>query len=363
MKKKTKNSKSYISLVAVSLSLLLYSCGGENQTPTAQTSVNTSNTARNNPNSRLTTIKQRGKLICGVNGQLPGFSFVNEQGEYSGMDVDICRAIAAALFDDPTKVEYRALSTQERFTALQSGEVDILSRNTTYTISRDTSVGLEFAPTTFYDGQGMMVSKASGIKDLEGMKGKTICVQAGTTTELNLGDQMRKRGVAYTPVVFDDPDAMYAAYQQGRCQGATSDRSQLSSRRTAFPKPDHHIVLDTVLSKEPLGVAVVNGDSAWSDVVKWSIYALMEAEELGITSKNISTLANSQDPSIKRFLGTEGELGTDMGLSNDFAARIVKHVGNYEEIYDRNITTSLDLERGLNELWTKGGLLFSPPFR
>ncbi|PSF38751.1 amino acid ABC transporter substrate-binding protein [Aphanothece hegewaldii CCALA 016] len=362
MKKTRKNSKYQIGLVIVGLSLLLNSCG-ENQTPTGQNSGNTNDTSITNQNSRLATIKQRGKLICGVNGQLPGFSFVNEQGEYTGLDVDICRAIAAALFDDPTKVEYRALSTQERFTAVQSGEVDILSRNTTYTLSRDTSVGLEFAPITFYDGQGMMVSKASGIKTLEDLKGKTICVQAGTTTELNLSDQMRKRGIDYTPVVFDDPDAMYAAYQQGRCQAATSDRSQLSSRRSALPKPDDHIVLDTVLSKEPLAVAVANGDSAWFDVVKWSIYALMEAEELGITAKNISTFANSQDPSVKRFLGAEGELGADMGLSNDFAARIVKHVGNYEEIYDRNITKTIGLQRGLNQLWTKGGLLYSPPFR
>jgi general L-amino acid transport system substrate-binding protein len=174
---------------------------------------------------------------------------------------------------------------------------------------------------------------------------------------------MRKRGIDYTPIVFDDADAMYAAYQQGRCQGATSDRSQLSSRRAKLPKPDDHLVLEEVLSKEPLGVAVVNGDSAWSDVVKWTVYTLFEAEELGINSSNLSTFASSQDPTVKRFLGTEGELGTDMGLPNDFAARIVKHVGNYGEIYDRNITQSLGLERGLNQLWTKGGLLYSPPFR
>ncbi|GFE69281.1 amino acid ABC transporter substrate-binding protein [Chroococcus sp. FPU101] len=358
-----KNSKSYISLVVLGISLLLSSCGDENAPLTDQNSTKPNQTATNIQNNRLATIKQRGRLICGINGQLPGFSFVNENGEYSGMDVDICRAIAAALFDDPTKVEYRTLSTQERFTAVQSGEVDILSRNTTYTLSRDTSVGLEFAPITFYDGQGIIVSRASGIKTIEALKGKTICVQAGTTSELNLTDQMRKRGIDYTPVVFDDADAMYAAYQQGRCQGATSDRSQLSSRRTAFPKPDDHIVLDAVISKEPLAVAVANGDTAWSDVVKWTIYTLIEAEEQGITSKNIGTFTNSQDPTVKRFLGTEGELGTDMGLSNDFATRIITHVGNYSEIYERNITKNLGLERGFNQLWTKGGLLYSPPFR
>lgn len=352
-----------IGLAILGMSLLLSSCGDEDITTTGQTSTSPNQTATNIQNSRLNTIKQRGRLICGINGQLPGFSFVDEKGEYTGMDVDLCRAIAAALFDDPTKVEYRTLSTQERFTALQSGEVDILSRNTTYTLSRDTSVGLEFAPITFYDGQGMLVPQASGIKTLADLNGKTICVQAGTTSELNLADQMRKQNITYTPVVFDDADAMYAAYQQGRCQGATSDRSQLSSRRVAFPKPNDHVVLNAVLSKEPLAVAIANGDPAWSDAVRWIIYSLMEAEEQGITSKNLSTFTNSQDPTVKRFLGTDGELGTDMGLPNDFAARIIKHVGNYGEIYDRNITKTIGLERGLNQPWTKGGLLYSPPFR
>ena len=313
--------------------------------------------------SRLDTVKSRGNLICGVNGQLPGFSFVDEKGQYSGMDVDLCRAIAAAIFNDPAKVEFRNLSAEERFTAVQSGEVDVLNRNTTWTISRDTSVGMEFAPTTFYDGQGIMATKASGVKKLEDLKSKSICVQSGTTTELNLTDQMRKRGLNYKPVVFDDTDAIYAAYQQGRCDAATSDRSQLIARRAVMPNPDNHVVLDLVLSKEPLGPMVADGDAAWFDAVKWITYATMQAEEFGITSQNLDSFKDSKDPSIKRFLGLEDKLGEDMGLPNDFAARVVKHVGNYAEIYDRNVGQPFKLDRGPNKLWSEGGLLYSPPFR
>lgn len=334
---------------------------------TSLTACNQANNTENQPktstNSRLDTVKTRGKLICGVNGQLPGFSFVDQNGQYSGMDVDICKTVAAALFDDPSKVEYRNLSAQERFTAVQSGEVDLLARNTTWTISRDTSVGMEFAPTTFYDGQGIMATKASGVTSLENLSNKSVCVQSGTTTELNLTDQMRKKGLSYIPVVFDDTDAIYAAYQQGRCDAATSDRSQLVARRAIMPNPADHVVLDLVLSKEPLAPMVANGDSAWFDTVKWITFALIEAEELGINSQNINNFANAEDPGIRRFLGLEGQLGTDMGLPNDFTARIIKHVGNYAEIYDRNIGKPFQLERGPNKLWTEGGLLYSPPFR
>lgn len=342
--------------------MLLFSlnaCGGsgDNNGDTADSE------AESNVGGRLETVKSRGSLVCGVNGQLPGFSFVDENGEYSGMDVDICRAVAAALFDDPTKVEFRDLSAQERFTAVQSGEVDLLSRNTTWTTSRDTSVGMEFAPTTFYDGQGLMVTKASGVKELKDLEGKSVCVLSGTTNEQNLADRMRKLEVNYTPVVFEDVDALYAAYEQGRCEGATSDRSQLTARRAILAKPDDHEVLDLVLSKEPLGPLVANGDSQWFDVVKWVTYALIQAEESGINSDNISSFAQTTDPQIKRFLGQEGNLGEDMGIPNDFAARVVQHVGNYEEIYDRNIGQPFGLERGLNDLWTNGGLLYSPPFR
>jgi general L-amino acid transport system substrate-binding protein len=346
-------------VAAVLLVLSLAGCGGESA-PSGQTTATVGQ-----PAGRLKTVLDRGTLICGVSGELPGFSFVGQDGKYSGLDVDICRAIAAALFDNPDAVEFRNLNAKERFTAVQTGEVDILSRNTTWTISRDTSVGLDFAPVVFYDGQGIMVKRASGIKTLAELKGKSICIQTGTTTEQNLTDQMRKRGIPYTPVVFEDVNTTFATYAEGRCDGVTADRSQLISRRTTLPKPEDHLILDDVLSKEPLAPAVSNGDSAWSDTVKWIIYALMDAEELGITSQNVTQLSSTTDPAIRRFLGTEGSLGKDMGLSNDFAARIVKHVGNYSEIYDRNLgpKTNLNLPRGQNNLWTKGGLLFSPPFR
>ncbi len=316
-------------------------------------------------NSRLDTIKNRGKLICGVSGQLPGFSYVKANGEYAGLDVDICRAIAAAIFDDPKKVEYRNLNAKERFTAVQTGEVDILSRNTSWTISRDTSVGLEFAPVVFYDGQGIMVRKNSNIKNLEDLKDKSICTQTGTTNEQNLSDQMRQKGITYKPLVFEDVNTTYATYEQGRCEAITSDRSQLVSRRSTFSKPDEHVVLDVVLSKEPLTPAVANGDSKWFDVVKWTVYGLINAEELGVNSQNVSQLTNSSNPEIKRLLGTEGDLGKGAGLSNDFVARIIKHVGNYGEIYERNLgkNSELKLDRGLNKLWNQGGILYAPPFR
>ncbi|WP_315787333.1 amino acid ABC transporter substrate-binding protein [Fischerella sp. JS2] len=316
-------------------------------------------------NSRLDTIKNRGKLICGVSGQLPGFSYVKANGEYAGLDVDICRAIAAAIFDDPKKVEFRNLNAKERFTAVQTGEVDILSRNTSWTISRDTSVGLEFAPVVFYDGQGIMVRKNSNIKKLEDLKDKSICTQTGTTNEQNLSDQMRQKGITYKPLVFEDVNTTYATYEQGRCEAITSDRSQLVSRRSTFSKPDDHVVLDLVLSKEPLTPAVANGDSKWFDAVKWTVYGLINAEELGVNSQNVSQLTNSSNPEIKRLLGTEGDLGKGAGLSNDFVARIIKHVGNYGEIYERNLgkNSQLKLDRGLNKLWNQGGIVYAPPFR
>jgi general L-amino acid transport system substrate-binding protein len=340
------------------LLVLLTACEGE------QPTASNSSTSTNSGGSRLETVKSRGKLICGINGEVPGFSFVNEKGEYSGIDVNICRAIAAAIFDDPGKVEYRKLSAQERFTAVQTGEVDILSRNTTLTASRDTSIGLQFTAPIFYDGQGIMVTKASGIGKLADLAGKSICVLSGTTTAQNLTDAMSRVGVKnYNPIVSDDVDALYSAYQAGRCVAVTSDRSQLVARRSVFPKPDDHRVLDEVFSKEPLAPAVAKGDARWFDAVRWIVFGLVQAEESGITSKNIATFANSTDPAIRRFLGTEDKIGEGMGLPNDFAARAIKHVGNYGEIYDRDIAKPLGLERGLNNLWTKGGLLYSPPFR
>jgi general L-amino acid transport system substrate-binding protein len=307
----------------------------------------------------------RGKLVCGVSGELPGFSFVGQDGKYSGLDVDVCRAIAAALFDNPDAVEYRNLNAKERFTAVQTGEVDVLSRNTTWTMSRDTSVGLAFAPVVFYDGQGIMVRQASGIKTLADLKGKSICIQTGTTTEQNLTDQMRRRNISYTPVVFEDVNTTFATYAEGRCDGVTADRSQLVSRRTTLPKPEDHTILSEVLSKEPLAPAIAAGDAGWAGVVRWVVFSLIEAEELGITSQNLNQQLSSSDPTVKRFLGTEGDLGKGMGLTNDFAQRVIRHTGNYSEIYERNLgaKTKLNLPRGQNNLWTKGGLLFSPPFR
>ncbi|MFN6513202.1 MAG: amino acid ABC transporter substrate-binding protein [Nostoc sp. CreGUA01] len=338
--------------------------GGSGQTP------NTNGSPGSNPpvtgtRNRWDSIKSRGQVICGVSGEIPGFSFVGTDGKYSGIDVDICKAIAAAIFDKPDAVEFRNLNTKERFTALQTGEVDVLSRNTTWTLSRDTSVGLEFAPVVFYDGQSIMVRKNSNIKSLADLKDKAICVQTGTTTEQNLADQMRKRSITYKPIVFEDVNVTFATYAQGRCDGVTADRSALVSRRTTLPKPDENLILEEVISSEPLAPAVAKGDTRLGDTLKWVVYSLVKAEELGITSQNVGQLATSNDPDIRRFLGTEGNLGEGLGLTKDFAARIIRHVGNYSEIYDRNLgpKTKFNLPRGQNRLWTQQGLLYSPPFR
>jgi general L-amino acid transport system substrate-binding protein len=317
------------------------------------------------PTGRLQTLLGRGQLKCGISGELPGFSLLNPQGKYSGLDVDVCRAIAAALFDKPDAVEYRQLNAKERFTAVQTGEIDVLSRNTTWTLSRDTENRMDFGPVVFYDGQGMMVRQSSGIKTLKDFGEKAICTQTGTTNEQNLSDQMRKLGVQYKPVVFEDVNATYAAYAQGRCDGITSDSSQLISRRTKLSNPAQNIILPELLSQEPLAPAVSDGEPQLSAVVRWVVYALIQGESLGITSQNIGQFSTSKDPVIRRFLGLEGDLGKGLGLQKDFAARAIKHVGNYGEIYDRNLgpKTPLKLERGLNKLSTQGGLMFAPPFR
>ena len=314
---------------------------------------------------QLQKVLNRGKLKCGVSGELPGFSFIKSDGQYAGLDVDICKAIASAVFDDPNAVEYRPLNAKERFTALQSGEIDVLSRNTTWTLGRDASNKLSFAPVVFYDSQGIMVRNNSGITKLTDFQNKSICTQTGTTTERNITDQMRKLGVTFNPVVFEDVNLAFTAYTEGRCEGMTSDRSQLVSRRTKFPDADQHVILEDVISKEPLAPAVNDGDDQWFDVVKWSIYALMEAEELGITQANVDSFKNSDDPVIAKFMGDEDTLGEALGLQKPFAAQVIKHVGNYGEIYDRNLgaSTPLKLERGQNKLWNQGGLLYSMPFR
>ncbi|MBW4562642.1 MAG: amino acid ABC transporter substrate-binding protein [Mojavia pulchra JT2-VF2] len=357
--------KSALILAIAPLIFAISACSGESGNTANTASAPGSASTRQVTQNRWDTIKNRGQLICGVSGEVPGFSFVGTDGKYSGIDVDICRAIAAALFDNPDAVEFRNLNSKERFTALQTGEVDILSRNTTWTLSRETSVGLEFAPVVFYDGQAIMVRKNSGSKSLADLKGKAICVQTGTTTEQNLADQMRKRGITYKPVVFEDVNITFATYAEGRCDGITADRSALVSRRSILPKPEDNVILDEAISSEPLAPAIAKGDSRWADIVKWVVYSLVKAEELGINSQNVAQFATSNDPDIKRFLGTEGNLGESLGLTNDFASKIVKHVGNYGEIYDRNLgaKTKLNLTRGQNQLWSKGGLLYSPPFR
>ena len=315
---------------------------------------------------RLQAVMDRGKVICGVHGTFQGFGFVDSSGNWTGFDVDFCRAWAAALFNDPNAVEFRGLSAQERFTALQSGEVDVLSRNSTWTYDRDAELGLTFGPVTFYDGQAIMAKKdvvSDPAAGLEALEGANVCVQSGTTTELNLADQFRAAGVNYTPVVFEDQNAAFQAYDEGRCDAITSDRSQLATQGQAVLKNfADHVILDVVMSKEPLAPAVAQGDDKWADVIHWVVYGMIQAEELGITSENVDTFLTSEDPVIRRLLGVEGELGSKLGLSNDFIYRAIKLVGNYGEVYERNLAT-FNLARGQNELWTKGGLMYAPPFR
>jgi general L-amino acid transport system substrate-binding protein len=320
---------------------------------------------------KMAAIKARGSLICGVDGKLPGFSFVSPDGSYSGLDVDICKATAAAVLSDPAKVTYRDLSATERFAALSSGEVDLLSRNTTMTLSRDAPGGnaLAFAPTTFFDGQAVMVPATSGIRSLKDVAGKPICVETGTASELNLADRMRELNATYTPLKFQSGDQTYAAYLQGRCVAVTTDRSQLAAKRTGFPKPSEHILLPDVLSKEPLNPATINADPAWADAVRWVVYSLIQAEEMGITTANIDAKvaeakANKNLAQLRRFFGVEGDLGKQLGLPADFVVRTVKAVGNYGEVFERNVGTGspLKLERGVNQQWRQGGLMYSPPF-
>jgi general L-amino acid transport system substrate-binding protein len=314
----------------------------------------------------LRTVQQRGKLICGVNAQVPGFGYVDQSGEFSGFDVDYCRALAAAIFGDTSKVEFRAVTASERFTALQSGEIDVLSRNTTWSLVRDTELSGNFVATTFYDGQGMMAPADSGLATLQDLDGGTVCVQTGTTTELNLADVMASLGVSYTPAVYEDADQTFNAYAQGRCDAVTTDKSGLISRRAVLPDPENHIIMDVTMSKEPLGPMVRHGDDQWFDIAQWTVFALFAGEEFGITSANVDQIkAEATAPEVKRLLGLETELGLKLGLSNDWAYNIFKLVGNYAEIYDRNLgpNTPTYIPRGYNNLYTNGGLLYAPPFR
>jgi general L-amino acid transport system substrate-binding protein len=316
----------------------------------------------------LQVVQDRGRLICGGNADVPGFGYLNpDTNAYEGFDIDFCRAIAAAIFGDSTQMEVRNTTSTDRFPVLQSGEVDLLIRNTTWTISRDTSLGFNFAPTTFYDGQGMMVRKESGIASLEDLEGGTVCVGQGTTTEKNLADVMRAMEINYEAVVIAETtnEALFA-YDEGRCDGYTTDKSGLIALQTITQDPTEHVILEETMSKEPLGPLVRHGDDQWFDIVKWVTYGLFQAEELGITSENVEDIAaTSEDPVVRNLLGAEGELGQGLGLENDFMVKAILEVGNYGEIYDRNLgpDTVFNVPRGGNALWTDGGLIYSPPFR
>lgn len=314
----------------------------------------------------LDTVKQRGHVQCGVNTGLPGFSFPDDKGKWSGLDVDVCRAIAAAIFGDAGKVKFTPLNAKERFTALQSGEVDVLSRNTTWTQTRDTSLGLNFTGVTYYDGQGFMVKKDLGVKSAKELDGAAVCIQAGTTTELNLDDYFRSNNMKYTPITYDKGAETVKGFEAGRCDVLTSDQSQLYALRIQLKDPNSAMVLPEVISKEPLGPLTRQGDDEWFNVVKWSLFAMVQAEDMGISSKNVDDLkANSKDPGIRRMLGLEGIGGKGLGLPNDWVYQIVKQVGNYGEAFDRNVgaDSPLKISRGLNALWTQGGLQYAPPFR
>jgi len=313
--------------------------------------------------STLDAVKAKGYIQCGVNTGLAGFSQPDSKGEWKGIDVDLCRAVAAAAFGDASKVRYTPLTAQQRFTALQSGEIDILSRNTTWTSSRDTSLGLNFAGVIYYDGQGFMVPKKLNVKSAKQLNGATVCVQPGTTTELNLADYFRANKMTFKPVVIEKLEEVVNAYFSGRCDVYTTDVSGLVAvRASRAPNPADHVILPEVISKEPLGPVVRHGDDKWFDVVKWTLFAMLEAEELGLTSKNIDQNLSSANPAIQRFVGATGDLGKMLGLDNRWAFNVVKQVGNYGEVFDANLKP-LGFERGINNLWMNGGLMYAPPIR
>ncbi len=314
----------------------------------------------------LDDVRAKGFVQCGVSQGVPGFSNPDEAGNWSGIDVDVCRAVAAAIWGDADKVKYTPLTAKERFTALQSSEIDVLSRNTTWTLVRDTALGLDFAGVNYYDGQGFMVRKDLGVSTAMELDGASVCVNIGTTTELNMADFFRTNGLNYEPVVFEKSDEVVAAYDAGRCDVYTTDRSGLAANRVKLADPDAHMILPETISKEPLGPVVRHGDNQWGDVVRWSLYAMLEAEEYGVSSSNVDDLkANSTNPVIKRLLGVEGDTGESLGLPNDWAFNIVKHVGNYAESYDRNVgpDTTVGLSRGVNALWKDGGIQYPMPVR
>jgi general L-amino acid transport system substrate-binding protein len=314
----------------------------------------------------LDAIKSKGFIQCGVSTGLAGFSNPDDAGNWSGLDVDVCRAIAAALFGDAEAVKFTPLTAKERFTALQSGEVDVLSRNTTWTLNRDTALGLDFTGVTYYDGQGFMVPQELGVKSALELDGASVCVQPGTTTELNLADYFRANNMSYEPVVIERLEEIRTAYDQGRCDVYTTDQSGLYAERTVLSVPSAHTILPEVISKEPLGPVVRHGDHEWADIVRWTLYAMIEAEEYGVNQSNVEDLkANATNPVIRRLLGAEGDMGQNLGLAPDWAYNVVRQVGNYGEIFEANLgqSTPLKIERGLNALWTEGGLQYPMPVR
>jgi general L-amino acid transport system substrate-binding protein len=315
--------------------------------------------------STLKTVMGKGSLQCGVNTGLPGFSNADSSGKWTGIDVDVCRAIAAAVLGDAGKAKFTPLTAKERFTALQSGEIDVLSRNTTWTLTRDSSLGLHFAGVTYYDGQGFMVSKDLGVESATELGGATVCILAGTTTELNLEDYFRTHGMSFEPVVFDTADQTVRGFESGRCDVLTSDQSQLYAQRIRLADPSKAVVLPDVISKEPLGPVVRQGDDDWLNVVRWVLFALVNAEELGVSSANLDEMKESENPQVRRLLGLEGIKGAGLKLPDDWAYQVVKQVGNYGEIFERNVgkDTPLGIDRGLNAQWKDGGLQYAPPIR
>jgi len=316
--------------------------------------------------STLEAVKKKDSIQCGVTTGLPGFSNPDDAGNWSGLDVDFCRAVAAAVLGDANKVKFSPLTAKERFTALQSGEIDVLSRNTTWSMLRDTTLGVNFTGVNYYDGQGFLVNKNLGIKSALELDGATICIQAGTTTELNLADYFRESKMTYKPVTFDTSDQTIKGFEAGRCDVLTSDQSQLYGLRIRLADPESAVVLPEVVSKEPLGPVVRQGDDEWFNIVRWTLFAMLNAEEMNVTSANVEELKESStNPSIKRLLGVEGSMGKGLGISDEWAYNIIKQVGNYDEVFERTVGmgSPLKIERGLNALWTKGGIQYAPPIR
>jgi general L-amino acid transport system substrate-binding protein len=312
----------------------------------------------------LKAVKDRGAVQCGVSQGLPGFSNPDDKGNWTGFDVDFCRAVAAAVLNDPSKVKFTPLSAKDRFEPLKTGSIDLLSRNTTWTLSRDVAFG-NFTGVTYYDGQGFMVRKALKVNSALELNGASVCTQTGTTTELNLADYFRANNMKYEVIAFGTADETIKAYESGRCDVFTTDVSQLYSEKLKLTNANDHVILPEIISKEPLGPLVRHGDDQWFDIVKWALYAMLNAEELGVSQKNVDEAMKSNQPEIRRLLGIEGNFGEQLGLTKDWAVRILKHVGNYGEMFERNVGTGsrLGISRGINRLWTKGGIQYAPPIR